>query len=236
VVSVFGAQVLSWRTADGLERLYLSPLAAFDGRTAIRGGVPVCFPQFGRQGPLTPHGFARRQRWNLAPADPALPATLTFRLHDNAATRTEWPYAFDATLSIALAPRQLQVMLSVHNAGPDAFDFTAALHTYLRVDDLAVARLDGLLDPLVLTGGIDRILAAAPERIDLVHAGGGLVVRQGGGFGDTVVWNPGSALIADVPGCDRTRFLCVEAACVAHPARLAAADVWSGWQCLTVRD
>jgi hypothetical protein len=37
-----------------------------------------------------------------------------------------------------------------------------------------------------------------------------------------------------LPESDRTRFLCVEAACVAHAARLAPAEVWSGWQCLTV--
>ena len=63
LVSLFGAQVLSWTPAGGEDRLYLSPQAVFDGRSAIRGGVPVCFPQFGDRGPLPRHGFARQRRW-----------------------------------------------------------------------------------------------------------------------------------------------------------------------------
>jgi len=46
VVSSFGGQVLSWITPDGRERLFLSDRAVFDGSVPIRGGIPVCFPQF----------------------------------------------------------------------------------------------------------------------------------------------------------------------------------------------
>ena len=42
VVSKLGAQVLSWVTPDGRERLFLSDKAVFDGSVAIRGGIPVC--------------------------------------------------------------------------------------------------------------------------------------------------------------------------------------------------
>lgn len=31
----------------GVENLYLSETAVFDGKAAIRGGIPVVFPQFG---------------------------------------------------------------------------------------------------------------------------------------------------------------------------------------------
>jgi glucose-6-phosphate 1-epimerase len=44
LISLFGAQVLSWVPAGGEDRLYLSPEAVFDGATPIRGGVPLCFP------------------------------------------------------------------------------------------------------------------------------------------------------------------------------------------------
>ena len=66
LVALQGAQVLSWM-ASGRERLYLSPRAAFDGQTAIRGGIPVCWPQFNQRGPLPKHGFVRNLPWQVVP-------------------------------------------------------------------------------------------------------------------------------------------------------------------------
>ena len=66
LVALHGAQVLSW-TVAGRERLYLSPRALFDGRSAIRGGIPLCFPQFNQRGPLPKHGFARNLAWQPLP-------------------------------------------------------------------------------------------------------------------------------------------------------------------------
>jgi len=43
LVALHGAQVLSW-VAGERERLYLSPRAVFDGQSAIRGGIALCFP------------------------------------------------------------------------------------------------------------------------------------------------------------------------------------------------
>ncbi|MFX6031775.1 hypothetical protein ABTE99_19565, partial [Acinetobacter baumannii] len=71
IVALQGAQVLSWVMADGVERLYLSPRSVFDGHTAIRGGVPVCFPQFNQRGPLAKHGFARNLPWRVVDEGPA---------------------------------------------------------------------------------------------------------------------------------------------------------------------
>ena len=51
VVAHHGAHVLSW-VAGGRERLYLSPQSVMDGHAAIRGGIPVCFPQFNQRGDL----------------------------------------------------------------------------------------------------------------------------------------------------------------------------------------
>ena len=49
LVALQGAHVLSW-VSGGRERLFLSPANHWDGRTAIRGGIPVCFPQFNARG------------------------------------------------------------------------------------------------------------------------------------------------------------------------------------------
>ena len=53
-----GAQIVSWIPAGDQERLYLSPIAAAGPGQAVRGGIPVVFPQFASQGPLPKHGYA----------------------------------------------------------------------------------------------------------------------------------------------------------------------------------
>ena len=68
-VALHGGHLLSWLTPDGVERLYLSPDSVFDGRAAIRGGVPICWPQFNQRGPLAKHGFARNVAWRLEDAE-----------------------------------------------------------------------------------------------------------------------------------------------------------------------
>src|SRR5262249_14226019 len=131
VITEHGAQVLSWTTADGRERLYLSPRSHYRGGAAIRGGIPVIFPQFGARGPLPIHGFSRTSAWrsSSAPSDCVVP-TVRFELRDDAATRAVWPFAFRATLELRLKPVAIEVTLGVENTGDAGFDFTAALHTY----------------------------------------------------------------------------------------------------------
>ncbi|HJW45969.1 MAG TPA: hypothetical protein VJ484_05715, partial [Lysobacter sp.] len=70
-IATHGAQVLSWQCC-GRERLYLSPRATFTPGQAIRGGVPVIFPQFSDRGSGLRHGFARLYDWEVRPrTDPA---------------------------------------------------------------------------------------------------------------------------------------------------------------------
>ncbi len=43
-VLLYGATVLSWKDAAGVEKLWVSEKAKTDGSKAVRGGVPVVFP------------------------------------------------------------------------------------------------------------------------------------------------------------------------------------------------
>lgn len=65
MVSPYGGQVLSWCDPNGREMLYLSSTSSGADGKPIRGGVPVCFPQFAARGPLPKHGFARTLPWTL---------------------------------------------------------------------------------------------------------------------------------------------------------------------------
>jgi len=248
LVALHGGHLLSWQ-AGGRERLYLSPKAAFDGQAAIRGGVPVCFPQFNERGVLgarAKHGFVRNLAWTPLEAGPG---QLALELRDSDATRALWPHAFRCELRFDLAPGSLRVELAVHNTGGGAFGFNGALHSYFAVDAIETARLRGLdgaacLDTVagrtgaqagdVLFGAeVDNVYDAVPGALELQAGGAPLAIRQSPTWGHTVVWNPGPAKgrsLADLPPDGWRRFVCVEAAQVLSHLRLEAGAHWRGWQ------
>ena len=258
VVALQGAQVLSW-VAAGRERLYLSPAAVLDGHTAIRGGIPLCFPQFNARGPLRKHGFARNLPWSIettAPSEAAAstsPSRAVFALTDSAATSAQWPRRFAAHLMVEVAAGSLRVELAVRNTGTDAWDFTTALHTYLRVNDIAQARLQGLdgqarwnavtdtrslqQGDVRIDGEYDSVFAAAAAPLQLDDGESTLQLHQSASLCSTVVWNPGAVLCAalpDMPPQGYAHMLCIEAAQIDEPVRLAPQATWTGWQHLSV--
>lgn len=255
-VAEHGAQVLSWM-ASGRERLYLSPIAVLDGRVAVRGGIPVCWPQFSDRGPLPRHGWLRQSPWRFLDAqrDDASPS-LRFEV-DPAAVRpagVDWPHDCRVTLAVSLSPGALTLGVSVHNRGTDVLRFTGALHTYLALDDADTATVSGwsgdgasgwdavrgqacaVRPRLGLRGEIDRILPAAQGPLCLEDGAHRLTLGQSG-WADTVVWNPGAgkcAALSDMPTGDERRMACVEAAQVVHPIEVAPGAVWTGHQRLDI--
>ena len=252
VVSKLGAQVLSWVTPDGRERLFLSDKAVFDGSVAIRGGIPVCWPQFAGLGELPKHGFVRTLPWQVSAQrggdDYAL---LTLELADDATTRALWPHAFRLELTVMLETDRLDLELSVNNTGDSAFAFTGALHSYLRVVQVEDVTLEGLYGHdyrdaakgnvvvrdtgthIAVEGEMDRVYRRV-KRPQLLQAGNLSLAIQGQGFPDVVVWNPWvdkRAPLADMPADGWRHMLCVEAV-AEQPVVVAAGDEWYGRQTL----
>lgn len=244
-----GAQLTSWRPAGGDERLFLSERSAFAAGSAIRGGVPVIFPQFAAEGPLPRHGFARTRAWQIEQAG-AQGARLV--LQDDAQTMAIWPRAFRAAFEVELAEHELRMSLTVYNTGTEPWSFTAALHTYLRVADVAQLRLRGLQglryrdsaqggaerretgEALRIEGEVDRIYFDTPPQLELDEPARRLRLRQQG-FADTVVWNPGAeraAALADLEAGGHRHMLCVEAAAIGRPPTLPPGAHWRGSQIL----
>jgi glucose-6-phosphate 1-epimerase len=254
-VHLQGAHVTSWRPAPGdHERLFLSTRSELREGVAIRGGIPVIFPQFAAEGPLPKHGFARTLPWNLVASqrEPDGSAVAAFTLIDSAITRAIWPAAFLATLTVRMSGPRLSVELSIDNTGAKPFTFTAALHTYLRVGDVAATELIGLRgtryresgapgalktdedESIRVAGEIDCVYVDAPHRLMLREPLRELAIESAG-FRDVVVWNPGAARAAEIkdmePNGER-RMLCVEAGAVQVPVVLDANRRWSGSQTL----
>lgn len=248
LVSCYGGQILSWKTADGRERLFLSESSALIPGKAIRGGVPVIFPQFSDHGPFARHGFSRRMEWRVS--EGSEPAESLLTLADTPESLAEWPYAFQIALGVALSANSLTISLTVHNTGEEAFPFQGALHSYLLVGNAPECELDGLqgLDYLdevtkkMEAGGetairfgseVDRAYFAGGSRVLRIKNGGPDLVVTSENFPDVVVWNPGPDHgIADLTPEAWRQFLCVEAAQLGSEESLPPGGSWSGTQTL----
>lgn len=242
-VALHGAHVVSWATADGVERLFLSARATIDGGTAIRGGIPVCFPQFAGLGPLPKHGFARTATWEHRGAG-------VFALLVAPDTWPGWPNECELLLNIGLGPSTLSVSLTVCNRGITAFEFTGALHSYLSCDDVTRVRVSGLDGRTIQRGGeVDGDITFADGQADVdvsvLRATGPVTVISGSdsrlmlcaqtGFADVVVWNIGETLGAgmnDLGAGEWKSYVCVEAAAVGTPITVEPGTSWNGSQVL----
>lgn len=251
-VLLHGAQVISWIPAGRQEQLYLSPQAVFAPGQAVRGGVPVVFPQFEQRGPdttLPRHGLLRTRVWTVESSRQETDhAQLTLVIDDTAETRALWPHSFMAEMTVSVSNTRLDMELYVHNPGPTSWPFTAALHTDLAVSDVTQVRLLGLegcpFEDLVME---ERHIEDHPEKrfhgeFDRIYSGvRDMLLRDGPrrlnitqvGWPDAVIWNPGPrkcAALADMPDEDWQRMLCVEAAAVFEPITLGPDEEWTGRQ------
>ncbi len=248
-IYLHGAHVTSWIPAGGSEALFLSPRADFLPGAAIRGGVPVVFPQFSGMGPLPKHGLVRTGDWELiqSAADQAV-----LRLRENGGSLNTWPHKFELEYNVRIGGERLALTLKVSNTDSARFEFTAALHTYLRVADLSESSVWGLQglhfedaaagyrptlqedEWITFPGEIDRVYFKAANPVQVVQEHVKTSIEQTG-FGDVVVWNPGPekcAALKDMPPDGYREFVCVEAAAVEQPVKLAPGESWVGTQTL----
>ncbi|MCB1909419.1 MAG: D-hexose-6-phosphate mutarotase [Rhodocyclaceae bacterium] len=253
VIALLGGQLLSWCPAGGSDWLFVSERASFDGSRAIRGGVPVCWPQFAAQGRLPRHGLLRTRRWTPTEQRGGKDFALaTLRVEDDEASRAIWPFAFELELTVLIEGERLSIELEASNTGHGAFAFTGALHTYLRVTEVERIRLEGLARHSYRDGTRDgerRIDSGdhvrVEDHIDRIYTDvdGPLLLRDGSrslaisaaGFTDVVVWNPwqqAAEELPDIAAGEFRRMLCVEAAVAGRAQELAAGESWVGRQTL----
>lgn len=245
-LSQFGAQPLRWRSG-GRDWLYLSPRAALDGHGAIRGGVPIIFPQFAARGGGPRHGFARNRPWRLLDQSER---QLRLELGDDDTTRAAWPHRFRLEFTATLSAGALDLRLLVENRDSREFAFAAALHAYFALD-FARCRVEGLeasgfeeygrwhaaehraLEPRT---ALDRIHAGGSDRLRLCD-GDAVLTLERESFRDWVVWNPGAeaaAALSDLGSGEERRFICIEPACALEPVKLGPGERWRGRLCLRV--
>ncbi|KAG5982332.1 hypothetical protein E4U55_002046 [Claviceps digitariae] len=157
-VLLMGATVLSWKDAQGDEKLWLSKDTKLDGSKGVRGGIPLVFPIFGPAksdhaptSKLPQHGFARTSRWEFLGKSTSEGSSssvkLDFGLSSDSipeSTRALWPYKFGLLYSVTLERESLNTTLVITNDGDESFDCQMLLHTYLNVKDISTVKITGL--------------------------------------------------------------------------------------------
>lgn len=235
LMSPFGATVMHYQPAGGKPVLWQSPTAVFDGKKAIRAGIPVCWPWFGKakvEG-LPAHGFVRNRDWQIHSVE-SLPAgtKVVFAIESDEETLQLWPHEFRVELAVTLG-EVLTVELITHNRGEQAMEITEALHTYFSVADvnqLAVTGLEGsetintlvqplskqaVTEPLQVQAPMDSVYINQLERMEIIDAAmARKIIIDKQQSASAVVWNPGPETVkgfADIPHADWPTFVCVEA-------------------------
>ncbi len=251
-VHLDGAHVTSWvpeGSAD--EMLFVSAKSAFGPGVSIRGGIPICFPQFGSMGSLPQHGFARVVPWTMMESsDDEERAHALLRLVESDTTGALWPHSFAAEMLTTVSANVLESALTITNTDNAPFNFTCALHPYFRVEDAYACTVSGLAgsicrdglsqaadyrvsaDELTIDGALDRIYFDVQGDV-VVNTPQHRLRIEREGFPDVVVWNPGKEGVSrreDFYDGDERRMLCVEAAAIKDPVSLSPGASWSGVQ------
>ncbi|KAI4226026.1 MAG: hypothetical protein L6R36_003472 [Xanthoria steineri] len=160
-VLLYGATVISWKSANGKENLFLSSKAHLDGSKPVRGGIPLVFPVFGPPssnhptGRLPQHGFARNSRWEYLGKSSSESSTLPnskgdasvkldFGLSNSMLSDSKWDYEFNLTYSVTLSQDSLETSLAVRNTGTSNYEFQVLFHTYLAIDSITETTVSGL--------------------------------------------------------------------------------------------
>lgn len=234
-IALFGGHVLSFVPAGGRDLLWVSS-ASRPAPEPIRGGIPVIWPYFGREGQtadVPAHGLVRTLSWQVLEVRAEADGSVAIAMAPPALQGL--PLALSMELRVG---RVLEQRLVTRNTGAATVVFSQALHNYLRVGDadaVSVSGVDGLAyldkndDYRRDRQSGDWRLSDAPDpgRSDRIYRGGGgvyalddprldrrirLTVEGAGGL---VIWNPGEAGAAravDLRAMDWQGFVCVEPA------------------------
>ncbi|MBA0685948.1 hypothetical protein Goari_013585 [Gossypium aridum] len=257
-VSLHGGQVTSWRNEQGEELLFTSSKAIFKPPKAVRGGISICFPQFGNCGSLEQHGFARNKIWTIDENPPPLSPNashaksfIDLLLKPSEEDLKCWPHSFEFRLRVSLAADGSLALISrIRNVNGKPFSFSFAYHTYLSVSDISEVRIEGLEtldyldnlcqkerfteqgDAITFESEVDRVYLSTPNVVAVLdHERKRTYVIRKDGLPDVVVWNPWekkSKSMVDFGDDEYKQMLCVDGAVIEKPVTLRPGEEWTG--------
>lgn len=234
-VSLYGGQVLSWQPCDEKEVLWLSKSAIYEQGKAIRGGIPLCWPWFGKHPDDTEnkagnHGFAREQMWQIDDITIGEQGVEICLSWCGASMADLWPFACQLKQRLFFG-QSFKQTLTMQNLSDSNSYYTGALHSYfyvsspenIKVDALAQASFDDkltgqLCQPQALENGvgpIDRIYHTSDVMTIVDSQWQRTIKLKTKNTKQWVFWNPGVELannMADIHNNGEQEFVCLEAA------------------------
>ncbi|XP_033749582.1 putative glucose-6-phosphate 1-epimerase [Pecten maximus] len=256
VVHLHGATALSWK-CSGQEILFLSKKAVLDSSKAIRGGIPLVFPQFGPWSCGPQHGFARNKRWSVESQPQKTgdgTVTCSLALSDDEDTRKAWDYRFKLVYTLELSKSSLTTRLTVDNTGDESFTFTTLMHSYFLTPDIGTTTVHGLKgltyvdkvqngqfqedrEAVSIPENYDRVYQKCPSSVFMECSTHSVSVNLSN-FPDVVVWNPWSEkakAMSDFGDEEYKTMVCVEAGSVSSPVQIDVGQKLSFQQTLQVQ-
>lgn len=233
-IALQGAHLFHYQRVDRQPLLWLSETSFLEAGKAIRGGVPICWPWFGKHTTdrsLPQHGFARNSVWKLLGVTEtnADSSEVKLQLKSSVESIKIWPYRFELLLRITIA-QTLTVALTTTNCDQHPFEISSALHSYFSVADIKDVVVEGLdnapyFDALTqenktqkgnvyISEEVDRVYQKVNNPLTL-HDRKRTVQISAEGSASTVVWNPWQekcARMNDMQEDGYKTMLCVETA------------------------
>ncbi|MCK5738674.1 D-hexose-6-phosphate mutarotase [bacterium] len=234
-VSLYGAHVLQFKYQNSEPILWLSQQSHFTPGKAIRGGIPVCWPWFGRNSahpdwPL--HGVARLQDWAVfSTTSTADSVSVCLVLPPSELTKSYFPFHHQVMLTVTVSD-MLEVCLATENKDNVPFDLPGALHNYFAIsaiENIHIAGLDSITyhdsllnsrhiqnGPIHFSAETDRIYTDTPDTCHIVDPGKKrTIIIEKSGSKSTVIWNPWIEKAKRMPDFGDNEYLemvCVETA------------------------
>ena len=185
-----GATVISWKPAilQGGE-VFFAPENAPWGKE-VHGGLPICWPWFGKRDGLPKHGLARYLKWRFVKRIGK--DCVVLETASTPETMKVWPHRFRLTAKVSVeGSNGLKVALTETNTGKEPFESACGFHPYFRVTDAERVAVDGerqpppsvLIQSSVVEKGRCRMLT------DLVT--GRKIAVECADNENWFVWNPG---------------------------------------------
>ena len=239
-IALQGAHVFAYKAVDKPALLWCSKKAYFEEGKAIRGGIPICFPWFGKHednSSLPQHGFARTSLWDVVKEEEKDGTTLIrLQLSHSDESLKLWAYKFEVCLDVMVG-ESLEMSLHIKNIDSKPFKVSTALHTYLSISNIHDISIEGFEDAeyydalshthqrqnssLVIDKETDRVYETSVTPMILKDINYFTTIKSKGS-NSLVVWNPWkekSEAMSDMTDDGYKSMLCLETANAREDAR-----------------